>query len=333
MLMISVFLITFYARASGVSIVSLANPAAQKAGQELVLDCEFEFEESEATQLDLKWYFNGSPVPIYQWVPSLDLGPQVIDQMFKDNLDLTYQAHSDKLKKHRALHILNPDERFSGNYKCKVSTFVDEDSHENDVTIYVPPNQAMLSPLKVLDNDTSNIGCHATGIYPAPTISLIWTENATVLESNDIVIDSNHANPGLYDASVTASIDPLGVVQQDMISCEITIPGTDFSMRLESEIFEKLDTTQEPEIELEIFSGSASGSGEEDLCESSGDADCDGSGDPIDYEIVDEHFSKVGMDTSTSEEADIFEPRSTSQKNQSIVLLVLLSFVILSLSY
>ena len=70
--------------------MTLATPAAKKAGQELILDCDFDFEESEAAQLDLKWYFNGSPVPIYQWVPSLDMGPQVIDRMFKT----TWTSHT-----------------------------------------------------------------------------------------------------------------------------------------------------------------------------------------------------------------------------------------------
>jgi len=332
MLFTWVLLFSFYIRVRSVSIVTLATPAAQKAGQELILDCDFDFEESEAAQLDLKWYFNGSPVPIYQWVPSLDMGPQVIDQMFKDNLDLTYQAHTDKMKRHRALHILNPDERFSGNYKCKVSTFVDEDSHENDVTIYVPPNQAILTPVKLTDNDITIIGCYVTGIYPAPIISLIWTENATILSSEDMAIDPNPVNPGLFDASVTASIDPLDVVQQDMISCEITIPGTDFNMRLESEIFERIDTTEEPEIELEIFSGSASGSGEEDPCESSGEADC-GSGYPMDYEVVDENFSKVGVDTGILEESARFESSSTSSNIQSQALVILLFYVICRIIY
>ena len=116
--------------------MTVSTPGSQEAGQDLTLDCDFEFEGHEAVQLDLKWYFNGSPVPIYQWVPALDLGPQVIDPMFKENLDLQYQAHSDKLKRHKALHIINPDERFSGNYKCKVSSFVDEASAENEVIVY-----------------------------------------------------------------------------------------------------------------------------------------------------------------------------------------------------
>ena len=46
---------------------------------------------------------------------------QVIGELFKDNLDLLYSAHNDTFKKHRALHILNPDHRFSGTYMCKVT--------------------------------------------------------------------------------------------------------------------------------------------------------------------------------------------------------------------
>ena len=59
------------------------------------------------------------------------------------------------------------------------------------------------------------------------------------------------------------------------------------------------ESEQELEIQLEIFSGSASGSEEYELCESSGDADCE-SGYPMDYEVVDENFSKVGVDRGTS---------------------------------
>ena len=46
------------------------------------------------------------------------------------------------------------------------------------------------------------------------------------------------------------------------------------------------------QLDLEIYSGSASGSGEEDLCEPSAEDDC-GSGYPTDYQIVDENFSKI----------------------------------------
>eukprot|EP00090_Calanus_glacialis_P009972 TRINITY_DN18352_c0_g1_i1.p1 TRINITY_DN18352_c0_g1~~TRINITY_DN18352_c0_g1_i1.p1 ORF type:complete len:335 (+),score=68.76 TRINITY_DN18352_c0_g1_i1:68-1072(+) len=324
---------TFCIGAQSVSTVTLSTPGAHAAGEELILDCDFEFEEQEASQLDLKWYFNGSPVPIYQWVPALDLGPQVIDPMFKDNLDLKYQAHSEKLKKHRALHIMNPDERFSGHYKCKVSSFVDEASAENEVIVYVPPSQVVLNALRKTDNEPTNISCHASGIFPLPLVTLVWTENSTILTSDDVEYQPNPVNPGLFDVSITVDIDPFDVVQQDMISCEITIPDTEFSVRMETEIFEKPESTQEPEVQLEIdvFSGSASGSEEEDLCESSGDADC-GSGYPTDYEVVDENFSKVGVDRGMQEEADLIEPSSSPHICANMVAILLILYHILLLS-
>merc|ERR1711892_1156202 len=108
---------------------------------------------------------------------------------------------------------------------------------------------------------------------------------------------------------ISAMIDPADVDEQDMITCEITIPGTDFTARMETEVLEILEPTEDPEVqlELEIFSGSASGSSEEeDPCELSGDGDC-GSGYLEEYEIVDEHFNKVVVDKGTQEEADLIE--------------------------
>jgi len=308
MVIILIAFSSLWIHVSSVSIVTLDAPAAKEAGEELVLDCDFEFEETEATQLDLAWYFNGSPVPIYQWIPALDLGPQVIDQMFKDNLNLKYEASSDKFEKHRALHILNPDERFSGNYRCKVSSFVDEASDENDVIIYVPPNQATLNPVKEEDTNTSTISCNVRGVFPVPEVSLIWTQNLTEFTSEDLDIETNSDNPGLFDVFVATTIDIEDVVQEDLISCEIKIPGTEFNIKMESDIFEHIEPSLEPELQLEIdiFSGSASGSGEEELCESSGEADC-GSGFPMEYEVVDENFNKVEMDRSTSDPVHAFE--------------------------
>merc|ERR1719186_1452188 len=107
-----------------------------------------------------------------------------------------------------------------------------------------------------------------------------------------------------------------------MISCEITIPDTDFSMRMEREMFQQIESTEEPEIELEIFSGSASGSDEYELCESSGDC---GSGYPMDYEVVDENFSKVGLDRGTSEEVATYEGSSTQYLSANRILVLFLS--------
>jgi len=301
MLTISLIIFSsFCTVAQSVSSVSISTPGSLEAGQDLTLDCDFEFEGVEATQLDLKWYFNGSPVPIYQWVPALDLGPQVIDPMFKDNLDLKYEAHGDNMKKHKALHIINPDQRFSGNYKCRVSSFVDEASAENEVIVYVPPSQVLIAPLQKESSELQNITCEVLGIFPQPLVSLVWTENNTMLNSDDMVVTNNKANTGLFDVSIAAIIDEYDVTKEDMITCEITIPGTDFNILIETKIFEETEK-EDPDLELEIFSGSASGSEDDDLCESSGDAEC---GHPSDYEIVDENFDKISVESGLQEEDD-----------------------------
>lgn len=97
------------------------------------------------------------------------MGPQVIHNMFKDNLDLHYEGDSDKLKKHASLHITNPDQRFSGSYKCRVSTFTEEFSAETNVSIYVLPAEVSIT------SKNGDISCFVNGVFPQPLVILSWT--------------------------------------------------------------------------------------------------------------------------------------------------------------
>ena len=50
--------------------------------------------------------------------------------LFKDRIDLNYVAENGRAgeyERHRAIKILRPTTELSGLYKCKVSSFVDED--------------------------------------------------------------------------------------------------------------------------------------------------------------------------------------------------------------
>merc|ERR1711909_222850 len=92
--------------ADGVSITDLTAPSMVKAGEELVLDCDFTYTEDEVNQLVVKWFFGGSVHPFYQWVPGLDMGPQIISSEFSDLVDLSYTVEgADKFAKFRALRI------------------------------------------------------------------------------------------------------------------------------------------------------------------------------------------------------------------------------------
>ena len=45
-------------------IVQIEGPEVVRAGAELRLDCDYDYMAEEEPQLDLKWYFNGSPIPV-----------------------------------------------------------------------------------------------------------------------------------------------------------------------------------------------------------------------------------------------------------------------------
>ena len=179
-----------------VHILNLVGPEVVQSGSELMLDCNYSYLDEEESQLDLKWYFNGSPIPVYQWVPSMSKGPQVIGELFKHRLDLDYVAHNDTYKKHRALRVVKSDHRFSGTYQCKVSSFVDEDFQQKEVLVFSkfwlvqrvqmvqmelsvsdPPEKIVISPERVSSKEEEhlNISCAVTGVYPVPIIDLSWS--------------------------------------------------------------------------------------------------------------------------------------------------------------
>ena len=101
----------------------------------VILDCDYDLRETEGTQVDVKWFFRDDPQPFFQWLPGRP--PQTIGDLFQDRLDLTYEvAGSDEFRKHRAIKILKPTTELSGMYRCKVSSFVDEDFMQKPMIVY-----------------------------------------------------------------------------------------------------------------------------------------------------------------------------------------------------
>jgi len=265
-----------------VTIKSVLAPSVIESGNDLVLDCDYDYQEDEANQLDLKWYFNGSPTPIYQWVPALDMGPQVVDVKFKDKIDLTYTMdESDQFKKHRAIRILNPNQHHSGTYKCKISSFLNEDVGETNVLVFVPPSEVQLEP-NVLMNDIDGemtITCKAKSVFPRPSLYFTWgngSEIGSIGEETVVLEEEEH--DGLFDVMISATIDVnMTTLDEDMILCEIFIPGTSFNkvVRLSmlnsetgTEIIEEESTVTETDNGLQntdIFTLPADSLNEENL--------------------------------------------------------------------
>merc|ERR1711936_13149 len=282
----------------------VSSPTSHPAGEDLILDCDYSYLESESDQLVVTWYYNNSPIPIYQWVPGLNIGPQVINPMFKYNLDLTYQADSDNIKKHRALHITKPDQSFTGNYKCRVSTFLEEVTGNMDVIVYVSPSSLSLTSTPV-------------GVYPVPQVYLVWSYNSSIHTSDQMKVTPNPLNPAVFDVSVAATIDQEDIAPHDMITCEVTIPDTEFNKRIEKNILEMKDEYSESGKQVQLT---------EDLCKSEDCADTTEKyhGDdlihPIDYEAV-ENKVEVGAQVETfSEEVATFIGSSGCANSLNIII-------------
>jgi len=282
------------------SLNDVSGPSSHPAGQDLTLDCDFSYQEAESDQLVLTWYFNDSPIPIYQWVPALDLGPQVIHEMFKESLDLTYLSHDDKLKKHSSLRITNPDRRFSGNYKCRVSTFLEEVSEQKEINIYIPPTDVSLT------REGANISCQVESVFPLPSVLLVWTSQSIVFSSDKIEVVSNLHDPSLFDVSVAATIEEADIAPQDMMTCEVNIVNTDFVKRVEKPILDDLESELKTNLEVDLVAS---------LCES---ADCysavEDEDEPVQYEAV-ENTLEVGAAVESLSEESVSYLDSSSSSN------------------
>ena len=118
-------------------IRQLSVPAMVELGSEnILLDCDFDYDADEKVQLDIKWYFNSEPSPFYQWVPEKMSRPQIIGDKFRQHVDLDHVAHNDSHKRHRALLLIKPTTELSGTYTCKVSTFISEDIRRKRMIVY-----------------------------------------------------------------------------------------------------------------------------------------------------------------------------------------------------
>ena len=160
-------------RTECVHINHVTAPLFVEPGQPLLLVCDYDYQPEEESQLDLKWYFNDSPIPVFQWVPSMGKQPQVVSPLFRGMVDTGYKANNNSFKKHQALHIPHPDHRLSGSYMCKVSSFLDEDFQQSQVTVITYPKEVKLSYLPSRENkDLVKVECVVDGAFPEPNINI-----------------------------------------------------------------------------------------------------------------------------------------------------------------
>ncbi|XP_075227710.1 uncharacterized protein LOC142328097 isoform X2 [Lycorma delicatula] len=215
----------------GVQITDLRVPPSVRNGSaSVLLDCEYTLRPDETSTdsgLVVKWFFNKTPAPVYQWIPGNK--PQELG-ILKGRLNLDHRASHHPATMHRALYILNPTTDLAGEYKCAVSTFDDEDFMIKTMIVYAP-EQRMDVVLAKTETEAVNVTCKAQGVYPEPRLTLYKDpEQNNKRPMNGVTLDSRQRD-GAYDVAASTRLQDEELNTTAVIDCELLIPGTDYQKR------------------------------------------------------------------------------------------------------
>merc|ERR1712222_292039 len=97
-------------------------------------------------------------------------------------------------------------------------------------------------------DDLISLTCVATDAFPAPILSLAWTESLVAREG-EMFSKSSENSEGLFTSSVTTSIKGDLVGKEDLAVCNLEMPGFDVHMRDELPLLEE----EIPEVYLKMF--------------------------------------------------------------------------------
>lgn len=97
----------------------------------VILDCDYDLENISSNGLAVKWYFNDDNVE-YQWI----YGNEPQADPSASHIDLGYKASDDPYTMYRAMKLNNPTINLTGNYRCAVFTYQDEQIADANMIVY-----------------------------------------------------------------------------------------------------------------------------------------------------------------------------------------------------
>lgn len=115
-------------------IKSVNIPSTVKANNTdyVILDCDYDLENTPSNGLVIKWFFNVNEVA-YQWIYGRD---PLAGDITRKYVDLNYKASNDPCTTYRAMKLNKPGIDLTGEYRCVISTFADEQSASAFMVVY-----------------------------------------------------------------------------------------------------------------------------------------------------------------------------------------------------
>ena len=215
---------------SSLDITQFIVPSVVEVGSEnVVLDCNYNYDQEEASELEVKWYFNEDPSPFLVWIAGRpESSPQVIGSMFEGKIDVNYTVTDDQHTRHRAIMLRNPTIAMTGTYHCKVETLTSEASAEANMLVYSPVMETQFTQ-KRLPGSKVNISCRISGVFPLPVTKLTW--GVFELFEDHIVV--NHLEQS-YEVIIHKVLEHEELPAETVFGCEVSIPGTEYYVREEA---------------------------------------------------------------------------------------------------
>ena len=231
----TVLILKLFLFVDSLEIVDLVVPSVVESNSEnVILDCIYSYEPSEASSLKLKWFLNENPVPFLVWRAGDSYEPPVIyDPLFEGKIDLNFNATDNPMTVHRSLMIHKPTVDMSGTYKCQVEVVLKDDDllyeeAEANMLVFSGVRDTQFSQ-KRLAGDLINITCRIAGVFPLPVTKL-------TLGSFKMSEDYYHVNyvDSTYEILMYKILNYKKLTSKSVFGCETSLPGTKYFVREEA---------------------------------------------------------------------------------------------------
>ncbi|XP_012250667.2 uncharacterized protein LOC105682979 [Athalia rosae] len=200
-------------------------PPLVQSGQTdyIILDCDYDLNNTSTNGLVVKWFLNENDL-VYQWIYGSP--PQSTSPVDK-YIDSTYEASQDPTAMYRAMKLNKPGWDLTGEYTCKVSTFVDEATATKQMIVYSTEDKFELIHRKKSVNgaDGVEVTCVAEGLFPRPTLDvsvegISWEQKPEVTQSED----------NRYAVTTRMELKDKDVPDPAVVICILGIPEANYNV-------------------------------------------------------------------------------------------------------
>ncbi|KAI1303124.1 hypothetical protein HDE_02385 [Halotydeus destructor] len=200
------------------------------SGQDLVLDCDYDYDGNDLN-LVVRWFYNNSTEPIYQWIPEID--KRQVSEDIKEHFDFQHTTDpNDPYTKFRSMRIVNPEPYLSGKYACDIQSLASHERRSTSLLIYASPRVFDFNYVVNKESGRLELECKALRTYPQPLVMLSKVDSNNTLKPVRNAPTISRVG-GRYDSVIKYSMPfkKSSSTQIHKFECSVEIPEVNFKRR------------------------------------------------------------------------------------------------------